>query len=85
MDGPVVMEAREALTRGDVAPLLKWVRADDEATIRQAKEHAGDNVEASREYVEAYVDLTHYVEALHQTAARGAAAHREAPAGGHEH
>lgn len=36
MEGPVVMTARAALEKGEVNPLLKWVRADKENEIRQA-------------------------------------------------
>lgn len=36
LDGPVVLEARAALEQGEVTPLLKWVRAEDEAQIRSA-------------------------------------------------
>lgn len=36
LDGPVIVEARAALASGDVSPVLKWVRADDEAAIRSA-------------------------------------------------
>lgn len=36
LDGPVILEARAALSRGDVTPVLKWVRHDDEAAIRDA-------------------------------------------------
>ena len=36
LDGPVVVEARAALEANDVTPLLKWVRAKDEAEIREA-------------------------------------------------
>ncbi len=36
LDGPVVQTARIALEKGDVTPLLKWVRADDEKEIRVA-------------------------------------------------
>lgn len=35
-DGPVVVEARLALEKGDVTPLLKWVKADAEGEIRAA-------------------------------------------------
>ena len=35
MDGPVVMTAKTALEKGDVTPVLKWVRKDDEAEIRE--------------------------------------------------
>jgi hypothetical protein len=38
LDGPVVVEAREALARGDVMPVLKWVRGDREPAIREAFE-----------------------------------------------
>jgi hypothetical protein len=40
LDGPVVTEARAALEAGDVTPLLKWVRPDDEGEIRAAFDHA---------------------------------------------
>ena len=36
MDGPVVSAARVALERGDVSPVLKWVRPQDEKEIRAA-------------------------------------------------
>ncbi|HYG99470.1 MAG TPA: DUF6448 family protein [Terriglobales bacterium] len=36
LGGPVIADARLALEKGDVTPVLKWVRADDEAEIRQA-------------------------------------------------
>ena len=36
LDGPVVAEARMALARGDVTPVLKWVRREDEQEIRAA-------------------------------------------------
>ena len=36
LDGPVLIEARSALAKGDIYPLLKWVRPDDEKEIREA-------------------------------------------------
>jgi hypothetical protein len=33
LDGPVVVEARAALEAGGIAPVLKWVRAEDEPEI----------------------------------------------------
>ena len=36
LDGPVVLAAKAALEKGDVTPVLRWVRADDEEEIRQA-------------------------------------------------
>ena len=168
LDGPVVSDARAALAKGDVTPVLKWVRPADEAEIRAAfaqatsvrslspaarqladtyffetlvrvhragegapftglkpagevepgiaaadralesgsvdglvtamtahvaegvserfaraaaaRKHAGDTVDAGREYVEAYVDFIHYVERVHEAAAGPAPAHGAAPA-----
>lgn len=34
--GPVVADAKKALGRGDVTPVLKWVRPADEAEVRSA-------------------------------------------------
>jgi len=36
LDGPVVLDARAALEQNDVTPVLKWVRAEDEAQIQSA-------------------------------------------------
>ena len=36
LDGPVVATARAALDKGDVTPLLKWVRPEEEKKIRTA-------------------------------------------------
>ena len=36
MDGPVVRDARAALDRRDVTPVLKWVAAEHESDIREA-------------------------------------------------
>lgn len=36
LDGPVVETARTALATGDITPLLKWVRADEEQEIQAA-------------------------------------------------
>lgn len=40
LDGPVVKAARDAIARGDIAPVLIWVRKDDEPAIRSAFAHA---------------------------------------------
>ncbi len=36
LDGPVVNEARVALEKGEIEPVLKWVQAEHEGTVRQA-------------------------------------------------
>jgi hypothetical protein len=38
LDGPVVVEAKAALGKGDVTPVLKWVKEDAENEIRAAFE-----------------------------------------------
>jgi hypothetical protein len=38
MDGPVITEAKIALEKGDVTPVLKWVLKDDEDEIKKAFE-----------------------------------------------
>ena len=40
LDGPVVKDARAALESKDVTSVLKWVRQDKEAEIREAFQHA---------------------------------------------
>src|SRR5512134_1099225 len=34
LDGPVVKTAKAALEKGDVTPILKWVKKEDEAEIK---------------------------------------------------
>lgn len=36
LDGPVVLAARQALAKGEVNPVLAWVKAEDEAAVRAA-------------------------------------------------
>jgi hypothetical protein len=36
LDGPVVMAAKTALEKGDVTPVLKWVKKDQEEEVRSA-------------------------------------------------
>jgi len=94
---PVVAASDKALETGSADALVKHVTEAVAAGIRdrftralEAKKHADDSVAAGREFVEAYVEFTHYVERLHLDAASPAAAHGEAamptaaPHGHHE-
>lgn len=36
LDGPLITEAKAAIEKGDVTPVLKWVNKEDEAEIREA-------------------------------------------------
>jgi len=173
LGGPVVETAGHALETGDVTPVLKWVRKEDEGEIRrmfekalvarkagaeareladmyfyetlvrihragegapytglkpagavepaveeadraideksakrllaalthaveegvterferlmEARKHMDESVAAGREYVQAYVDFTHYVERIHQHARDHGAHHAEEQESSHEH
>lgn len=72
---PSILETDKALEAGSVDALVKMLGEDVARGIRQrfarvleAKKHAQESVAAGREYVEAYIELTHYIEALHSTA-----------------
>ncbi len=40
MDGPVIREARQALEKGDITPVLKWVKKEAEPEIKEAFQKA---------------------------------------------
>lgn len=80
---PAIVEADKALVGGSSDALVKMVTDDVAAGIRKRYEHAAvtykhkdESVELGREYVEAYVEYTHYVERLHLDAT-GKGAHDE--------
>lgn len=84
---PAVAAADVALDNGKADVLIKTVTDEAAVGIRQRfanavkkKKHAEHNVEAGREYVAAYVEFVHYVEALDATATRPAAAHEHGEA-----
>jgi hypothetical protein len=69
---PIIAAADQALDKGSVDHLVKHVSDAVTKGIRQRfhttlerKKHAEDSVEAGKEFVEAYVEFTHYVERLH--------------------
>lgn len=72
---PAVTEADKALEGGSAEILITLLNTAVSTGIQKrfnqakaAKEHADRNVEAGREFVEAYVQFTHYVEKLHKDA-----------------
>jgi hypothetical protein len=88
---PAVRAADHALEKGSADELVKTIAADMEKGIRErfaaaaeAKKHADESVDVGREFVEAYVEFTHYVERLHQDAT-GKAAHTAEPEAGGQH
>jgi hypothetical protein len=77
----IIVEADKSLEKGSVDHLVKHVSDGVAKGIRQRfqktlerKKHADDSVAAGREFVEAYVEFTHYVERIHLDVA-GQAAH----------
>lgn len=80
---PAVAEADKALASGSADALVKLVTDDITAGIKKryervaaAYKHKDESVAQGREFVEAYVDFTHYVEKLHMDAT-GKGAHDE--------
>jgi hypothetical protein len=78
---PVVMLSDKALESESADDLISKVTNKVAAGIREhfekaseARKNADESVEAGREYVEAYVIFTHYVEGIH-TAATGSESH----------
>lgn len=94
---PVIAEADKALDQGSPEGLLKMVTDMVNHGIRQryekvaeALKHKDESVQKGREYVEAYVEYTHYVERLQMDAVghathHGETAHKKHAVQKHEH
>jgi uncharacterized protein DUF6448 len=92
---PSISLADRALATGNADGLVKSLTGHAEEGIRErftraaaAKKHAEESVAAGREFVEAYVEFTHYVERLERDAATSALAHAgsvEEASAGHKH
>ncbi len=52
LDGPVVQDARAALEKGEVTPVLKWVKKDAEAEIQAAFTNALNERKVNKEAAE---------------------------------
>lgn len=89
---PAIALADQALESGNADRLLKGIAHHVDEGIRErfaraaaAKKRADASVAAGREFVEAYVELTHYVERLHRDATTSAAHGGGAAAAEHKH
>lgn len=87
---PAVAEADKALKSGSADSLVNLVTSEVASGIKErfdraasAYRHKDESVAQGREFVEAYVEFTHYVERLHMDAS-GKAAHGEHGGGGKE-
>lgn len=88
---PAVAEADKALASGSAEALVKLIAEDVESGIRKRFEHANatikhkdESVSQGREFVEAYVAFTHYVERLHQDALQEVGHGGHGEQGGHD-
>lgn len=86
---PIVAESDKALESGSADKLVKEVTdavakgiREKFAHVKETKKHADESVGAGREFVEAYVIFTHYVERLHNDAVSEMEHHMEMK--GHE-
>ncbi len=72
---PIIAAADKSLENGSVDHLIKHVSEEVASGIRkrffhalEKKKHADESIDAGREFVEAYVEFTHYVERLYNDA-----------------
>ena len=89
---PAIALADQVLESGNADKLVKGITHHIEEGIRErfaraaaAKKRSDAGVAAGREFVEAYVEFTHYVERLHLDATTSAAHGAGAPAAEHKH
>jgi len=92
--GPAIPAGDKALETGSVEPVEKLLADLMKDGLREhfhqaiaKKKYDKDNVEAGREYIEAYVSYIHYVEGMYEaakSAAHGHFAEVEAHAGHHD-
>jgi len=89
---PIIAASDQALEQGSVDELIDKITRHVAQGIRrrfqkasEARQHADDSVAAGRAFVAAYVEFTHYVEALHEATVGTAHAHgqSEEEASGH--
>lgn len=80
--GPAIPAADKALREGKIEPLLNLVRSALEQGVHRhfkaalkKRDFAREDVEAGREFVKAYVEYIHCVEALYQQATQQAHGH----------
>lgn len=73
--GPAIPTADKALETGDPKPLLRLIEGKIHEGIHKyyteakaKKAHAGESVEAGRDYVQTYVTYVHFVERLYKDA-----------------
>jgi hypothetical protein len=84
---PIIAAADKSLEKGSVDHLIMHVSEEVASGIRkrfahtlEKKKHSDESIGAGREFVEAYVEFTHYLERLYNDAKGGSAEHGKAEA-----
>lgn len=84
---PIIAAADKSLENGSADHLIKHVSEEVASGIRkrfartlEKKKHSEENIGTGREFVEAYVEFTHYVERLYNDAKGDSADHGKAEA-----
>lgn len=90
--GPAIPAGDKAVAEGKLEPLYKLLTDkihdgihEKFEKVMKKKNFKKDNVDAGREYVEAYVIFIHYVENLYDTAKKGIHGHSPGPQKGEGH
>ena len=91
--GPAIPAADKAVIDGKLEPLYKLLTNkihdglhDKFEGVLKKKNFKKDDVEAGREFIEAYVIFIHYVEGLYEAAGKAVHGHHPEPEGGaHKH
>lgn len=89
---PIVAMADKALADGSADEMIRKISGHMAAAIKEkftkvveAKKNKDKSVESGREFVEAYVIYTHYIEGIHTAIISAGAHHAEAGAGAAAH
>lgn len=89
---PIIAEADKALEKGSADNLVKHVTDAVAKGIRErfthakeAKKNADKSIEAGREFVEAYVVFTHYVEGIYEATKKASHGHQPGEKKGEAH
>lgn len=82
--GPAIPAADKALEKGKIEPLAKLITDTVNEGLHENFKHAvekkkfdKDNIEAGREFVEAYVKYVHFVEGVYEAAKKSGHGHGE--------
>jgi len=89
---PIVLQADRALESGSMEQVAHEVSEavargmrDRFARVAKFRGHRNESIQAGREFVDAYVDFMHYLEAVHKIAVNGVQGHVDGAVHMHGH